>query len=278
MGQWPVPAASTSLTVLSAAAISESGDATFSATEEPGGNSEPNANKPTSAAEEKIKAALGERTDLRFSERPLGEAIEEIAARHEINVLLDIRALDDVGVGPDIPVTLNLSGVSLESTLTHMLRRLELTWVIHAETLLITTPEEAENILITQVYDVGDLVKFQDKDGKEWADYDTLIGLITSTIGPDSWDEVGGAGSIEAAPFGGAEMLTIAQTYQTHRQIDELFKAMRKIMKKSNGQGLPTRERPTGDRKGGMGMGSVPPAPGRASNGAEGAKVPPADK
>ena len=34
------------------------------------------------------------------------------------------------------------------------------------------------------------------------ADFDTLINLITSTIAPDSWDEVGGAGAIEPFPTG----------------------------------------------------------------------------
>ncbi len=38
--------------------------------------------------------------------------------------------------------------------------------------------------------------------GAAMADFDTLIELITSTIAPDSWDEVGGAGAIESFPTG----------------------------------------------------------------------------
>jgi hypothetical protein len=38
--------------------------------------------------------------------------------------------------------------------------------------------------------------------GAAIADFDTLIELITSTIAPDSWDEVGGAGAIEPFPTG----------------------------------------------------------------------------
>ncbi len=38
--------------------------------------------------------------------------------------------------------------------------------------------------------------------GAAYADFDTLIDLITSTIAPDSWDEVGGAGAIEPFPTG----------------------------------------------------------------------------
>ena len=110
---------------------------------------------------------------------------------------------------------------------------------------------------ITKVYDVGDLIKFQDKAGEEWIDYDTLIELITSTIQHDSWDEVGGPGAIEASPFGDAEMLTIAQSYQVHKQIDILLASIREITKKTSGPGLPIREQPPIGMIGGMGMGGM---------------------
>ena len=38
--------------------------------------------------------------------------------------------------------------------------------------------------------------------GAAMADFDTLINLITSTIAPESWEEVGGAGAIESFPTG----------------------------------------------------------------------------
>ncbi|MDA1051759.1 MAG: DUF1598 domain-containing protein [Planctomycetota bacterium] len=40
------------------------------------------------------------------------------------------------------------------------------------------------------------------RGGAALADFDTLIDLITSTIKPDSWDEVGGPGAIEEFPTG----------------------------------------------------------------------------
>ncbi|MHB8970957.1 MAG: DUF1598 domain-containing protein [Pirellulaceae bacterium] len=38
--------------------------------------------------------------------------------------------------------------------------------------------------------------------GAAMADFDTLIDLVTSTIAPDTWDDVGGAGAIEPFPTG----------------------------------------------------------------------------
>jgi hypothetical protein len=54
---------------------------------------------------------------------------------------------------------------------------------------------------------------------------DDLIGLITSLVGPDSWDEVGGPGSIEIV--GG--MLVVRNEDTVHKQIGELLDSLRQI-------------------------------------------------
>ena len=54
---------------------------------------------------------------------------------------------------------------------------------------------------------------------------DDLIGLITSLVGPDSWDEVGGPGSIEIV--GG--MLVVRNEDSVHKQIGELLDSLRQI-------------------------------------------------
>ena len=62
----------------------------------------------------------------------------------------------------------------------------------------------------------------RDNDGDAaLADFDSLIELITSTIAPDTWDEVGGPGVIE--PFPTNLSLAISQTQQVHGQIVREF-------------------------------------------------------
>jgi general secretion pathway protein D len=63
--------------------------------------------------------------------------------------------------------------------------------------------------------------------GAAMADFDTLIELITSTIAPDSWDEVGGAGAIE--PFPVNLSLVISQTQDVHEQINDLLDQLRRL-------------------------------------------------
>jgi Mg-chelatase subunit ChlD/uncharacterized membrane protein YgcG len=109
-------------------------------------------------AEQRIFKELDNVTRLEFIETPLADVVEYLKDTHQIPIEIDNKALDDVGLSTDVPVTRNLSGVTLRSALRLMLRELELTYMIQDEVLLITTPEEAETQLVTKVYPVADLV------------------------------------------------------------------------------------------------------------------------
>ena len=108
--------------------------------------------------EKRIYDALDQETILEFNESPLSEVVDFIKNAREIPIVIDQRALDDVGMGSDTPVTISLAGITLRSALKIMLKELDLTYVISDEVLKITTPEEAENELLTKVYPVADLV------------------------------------------------------------------------------------------------------------------------
>ena len=69
------------------------------------------------AAEAKILAALEDDTRLEFVETPLNQVLQFLEDQHDIAIKLDTRALDDVGVGADAPITANLKGVSLHAGL-----------------------------------------------------------------------------------------------------------------------------------------------------------------
>ncbi len=50
------------------------------------------------------------------------------------------------------------------------------------------------------------------------------MGVVTTTVAPDSWDDVGGPGSI--ADFKG--LMTISQTQQVHEDIEKLLNMLHK--------------------------------------------------
>jgi hypothetical protein len=109
-------------------------------------------------AEEKIFAALDNPTKLEFIETPLQDVIDFLKDFHGIEIQIDHRALETVGIGSDTPITRALDGITLRSALRLMLKEMDLTYVVRDEVLLITTPEEAESELTTKVYPVADLV------------------------------------------------------------------------------------------------------------------------
>ncbi len=109
-------------------------------------------------AERRILDALNSPTQLEFIETPLQDVVDYLKDLHSIEIQIDTKALEDVGLATDMPITRNLRGITLRSALRLTLRELALTYVIEDEVLLITTPEEAENRLTTKVYPVADLV------------------------------------------------------------------------------------------------------------------------
>ena len=63
--------------------------------------------------------------------------------------------------------------------------------------------------------------------GGAQADFDSLIQLITATIQPESWDEVGGPGSVQ--PFETNLSLVVSQTQEVHEQIVDLLEQLRRM-------------------------------------------------
>ena len=111
------------------------------------------------SAEGRIRRALEEKTSLTFEQTPLREVVEQLRARTKSNVLIDRKALDEVGLADDHPITGDLREISLRSMLNLVLRDADLAWIVRDGALVITTPEEAEAKLTTTVYNVKDLAK-----------------------------------------------------------------------------------------------------------------------
>ena len=184
-------------------------------------------------AVEAIHKALEKKLSFEFVEKPLADVAAEIGKRAGINVLLDRKALDDVGIGSDTPITKQASDVSLRQFLRLVLRELDLTYVIRDEVLLITTPEEAESRLLVGIYPVPDLAAARDASGGVRYEYEALLDLITCLLRPDTWDEVGGPGFVGAAPFENVDALVVCQTPDVHEEIGDLLAVLREVARRT---------------------------------------------
>lgn len=161
----------------------------------------------------RIRAALGEETTQTFIQTPLNEALVQLSRMHDIPILIDVRALEEIGLSADQPVTLDLKQVSLRSFLRLMCRPLDLTYMVSNEVLQITTVEAAEQSLTTEAYPFPKMLA--DKS-------DQVMEALASTVRPDSWEEQGGPCRVKAV----GHVLVISGTEVVHESVREFFEKL----------------------------------------------------
>ncbi len=180
-----------------------------------------------SANQQRIRQILENSVEVSFSDVPLETAVRSLARQHDIPIILDRHALDDSGIPPDQSISLEISGVTLKAALNLMLRSVELESIVTDDVLLITTPEQAEAELQWVLYPVNDFVYrgLETDESPRALDFTPIVNTLTATIAPESWDDVGGAGSIQ--PFPQRAALIVHQTSPVHDEIQRLVEDIR---------------------------------------------------
>jgi hypothetical protein len=179
---------------------------------------EPVKPKPLTAIDDVLDKPLEK--PLEFNEAPLRDVIAGFRQAAGIDVLVDRKALEDAGLDPDMPVTARLpAGLPLATGLEMAIRGANLTWIVRYGLLEITTRERAEERLFVRVHDVADLA--ETADGLR-----VLIELIESCVAADTWNTMGGPGSIR--PDDGGALL-ISQSWHVQRQVVGFLAVLRRL-------------------------------------------------
>lgn len=188
--------------------------------------SEPEATTPLdTAGEERLLKVLAKQVDVAFADTPLEEAVAQLARQAGVEIKVDKAAFTDVGLTADKHVTLSLKGVALESALSHVCRGIGMTWHVDDGVLVVTTSEAWALTLTTRIYPIADLVTHRDALGRTKIDSDPLLMLVTASCAPQTWDAVGGSGSIVA--YGG--MFVVGQTPAVHLAILDFLERLRRV-------------------------------------------------
>lgn len=176
---------------------------------------------------QQVRQQLAAETKIAFINTPLVEVIAYLKKLHGIDIQLDLRALEDVGIDAQSPVSFDIEGVSLRSGLRLLLSQLELTYLVEEGRLLITTPEAAEADLTTVYYPCPELLyrPGHERQDDEQPDYGGLIDLIIVTLDPESWCAAA-SGSPEIHPL--EEGFVIRQSPAAHEKIAALLAALSK--------------------------------------------------
>ncbi|MBX3423955.1 MAG: hypothetical protein KF752_20550 [Pirellulaceae bacterium] len=106
-----------------------------------------------------IYSALKQSTsNNQFNGQPLSQVIQGLADEFKIPMWMNLAELENDGIEPDAPITLELPPISLRSLLRLLLEPLNLTYIVRNEVLEITTLASVEKDPVTRIYPVGDLV------------------------------------------------------------------------------------------------------------------------
>src|SRR5262249_18054838 len=141
---------------------------------------------------------------------PFDEVIQYLSDAMGQPILIDKSDLADVELKSDTLVTLVTpgKGLSTRTVLRKLLNEFSLTYVIQEGQIRVVTQKKADEMMTTQVYPIGDLVRGTGTfgNGVVWGPYleqaqanenaQAIVDTIEKTINPSSWRSGGGEGSI----------------------------------------------------------------------------------
>lgn len=169
---------------------------------------------------EKIRQTLREKKiTIDVEDMPLNEFAQLLSREIGAPVDLDTRALEDVALSKDVPVTAHFQDISIESVLSWELEELDLAFLLSPDGVLITTPVELETELVTRAYDISDLIDDRLIRPRDIAE------ILIMNIDYDSWEYLGGPGSVGFWP----NQLVILQTDANHQSIEQALNALRTL-------------------------------------------------
>ncbi len=181
-----------------------------------------------------VEAALDSKIDLQLKNVPLPEAMDRLESMLGIEVVISDMSLQDEGISPEVPLSVDMKETPARILLKVMLEPVSLDWYVEDGFLKITTLHMCEAIGKIRVYDVADLVGGTSPDKNQAFDFEPLVELLTYTISPDMWEEVGGPGTISEFESAGTALLVIRNSPSIHYEIEGLFSKLRQMRHEGN--------------------------------------------
>ncbi|TWT78589.1 M56 family metallopeptidase [Neorhodopirellula pilleata] len=164
-----------------------------------------------SGVEAALRKGMSQKVTIEAMDEPLANVLASLKQDFGVPLFVDSQSLEELGMTPDIPVTISLKNVSLRSALRLMLRPFDLTYMIKDEVIQITTSEAAEYSLTLRAYALPAVLK--DKMEK-------VASALTASVSPDIWEELGGPCSLSMID----NVIVVSGTEDVHAEVDEFIK------------------------------------------------------
>jgi len=156
--------------------------------------------------EQQAYASLGRQVSFTFIATPLGDAVANISHTVGIPILVDGEALEDIGLTPEMDVSIDLKNVPLRTFLDILLSQFDLTYTIDG-VMAITTQEAAEEKIRVRMYRLpGKLKKKSEK----------IMNALQEAVAVDSWSTMGGPSVV----VGVGDILVVSTTTCVHLKVE----------------------------------------------------------
>ncbi|HEV3023953.1 MAG TPA: DUF1559 domain-containing protein [Pirellulales bacterium] len=154
---------------------------------------------------------------IEFDKVPLADVLRILSDFSTLEISLDVEALAETGVKPDVKVTLRLKSTSVGGVLDAALAEHQLVHVVADGQVLVTSPRRLERASRRRSFDVHDLTS------DERAAAEELAALVRELVQPASWQESGGRGRVQAA----SSKLEVEQTAAVEHQVSLFLDKLR---------------------------------------------------
>lgn len=177
----------------------------------------------TVEAYEKIGEALQQPLEeqMTFADTPLRDVVETFRETLGVPVVVDQRACEEAGIDVDLLITFKSHRTTARAALSHILGALDLTSMIRDETLVITTKDAAAQVADVRLYPLP-----LSSCTQPVADIHALVEMVQNAVAPQTWNTVGGEGSIQPLRDGAATGLIVRQTTEAHAEVEGLLRGL----------------------------------------------------
>ena len=152
--------------------------------------------------------------DVDFNETPFNEVLQFIGTKVGPQFYVDGKSLTDASIATDTPITLRLKQVPAEMALDLILQALQAGYTVRSGVVIVRTQTALAQDMETNVYHVSHEAAQR------------LAEIIPITIATDTWNTVGGPGSM--AVF--YDSLIISHTPEVHQRVGKLLKDLEPVL------------------------------------------------
>ncbi|MBY0231188.1 MAG: hypothetical protein K2W96_18055, partial [Gemmataceae bacterium] len=175
------------------------------------------------AKERAIMEGLEKSTKVDLDKMGFQDALDHLRKITGLPIVVDKKALEQLGHTYDSPVTIRMDGVSARSVLKKLAGDLDMTYVIKDESVLLTSRAVASRMTVTRTYYLGDLVGIVDARLDPITSQllmqervNALLLMITNKVDRESWNTNNPDSVGKIAFYAPTMSLIVTQTAEFH--------------------------------------------------------------